>query len=84
MSESILRQHWLSALDAAAEAVEASARAHTLPAPESGGQRRLLAAERAWVETVDWPAFDAESLGMITTLEPRSQAGVATELKPAA
>jgi hypothetical protein len=85
MSESLLRQHWLSALDAAAEAVEASARAHTLPAPESGGHRRLLAAERAWVETVDWSAFEPVNRGTIAILEPRRlEVPAAGVIKPAA
>ncbi|HEY2940324.1 MAG TPA: hypothetical protein VGJ27_10970 [Gaiellaceae bacterium] len=84
MSASLLKQHWLRALDVAVDAVEASARAHTLPLPESGGYRRLLAAERAWVETIDWSAFEPSSRGTITILEPRFEPTAASAMKSAA
>jgi hypothetical protein len=84
VSASLLKRHWLRALDVATSAVEASARAHTLALPDSGGYRRLLAAERAWVETVDWSAFEPVSRGTIAILEPRSKAAGASAMKPAA
>jgi hypothetical protein len=84
MSAFLLEQHWLRALDVAADAVEASARAHTLPPPESGGYRRRVAAERAWFATVDWSSFEPARGGTISVLEPRPEAAGASAIRPAA
>ena len=63
-----LKRQWLRALDASAAAIEAAARAHLLAAGESRRGSRL-AAERAWLELVDWTALELVEGGSIATLE---------------
>ncbi len=84
MTATVLKLNWLCALDVAADAVEAAARAHTLPVEEIGSHRGRLASERAWVETVDWSAVDPVSRGTIEILEPRPDAADPSAMKPAA
>jgi hypothetical protein len=43
--------------DSASVALEAATLAQTLPPVEIGAHRRRLALERAWLGSVDWPAF---------------------------
>jgi hypothetical protein len=52
MDRTILKLHWVHALDTAVEAVEAASRARTLTAAECNDARREIAAERAWVAKV--------------------------------
>jgi hypothetical protein len=63
-----LKGQWLRALDVSAAAIEAAARAHLVPAGESRRGSRL-AAERAWLELVDWTALELVESGSIATLE---------------
>jgi len=84
MTESALKLDWLRALAVAADAVEAGARAHTLPADEIGSHRRRLASERAWVETVDWSAAEPISRGTIAILEPRPKPASPSVIRSAA
>ena len=51
-----LKRRWLGALAVATSAVEAAARIHGLPARERRDHIGHIRAERAWLETVDWPA----------------------------
>ena len=54
MNGTLLRTHWLQALDAASGAVDAAARAHTLSPAECGTERARIAVDRAWLATVGW------------------------------
>ncbi len=45
-----LRLHWVSALDAAASALEVAVRARTLAPAAYATEYRLLRRERAWLE----------------------------------
>jgi hypothetical protein len=54
MDEYRLKLLWLHALDAAADAVEAATSARLQTAEAARLERRRLAFERAWLETVDW------------------------------
>jgi hypothetical protein len=63
-----LKRQWLRALDVSAAAIDAAARAHLLTAEESR-RRGKLAAERAWLELVDWAALELSYGGSITPLE---------------
>jgi hypothetical protein len=78
-----LKQHWIHALDVAADALEAAARAHTLPADEGLACRQRLAFERAWLETVDWPAV-GESEATVTLLEVPAKVARPRVVRPAA
>jgi hypothetical protein len=68
-----LKQHWLQALCASAAAIEAASRAHVLPAEEARRAGSRLAAERAWLEIVDWSAVELVPDGSIATLEPPAE-----------
>jgi hypothetical protein len=72
---SILERQWVRALDAATDAVEASARAHTLPARETADRRRLLAAERAWLGTVNWSSLGPSRRAVVVLAPPSRAAG---------
>jgi hypothetical protein len=54
MDEFRLKLLWLKALDTAAEAVEAATSAGLQTSEAARLERRKLASERAWLETVDW------------------------------
>ena len=62
-----LKRQWLRALDASAAAIDTAVRAHLLAAGDS--RRGRLAAERAWLELVDWTALELVEGGTIATLE---------------
>jgi hypothetical protein len=64
-----LKRHWLRALGASAAAIEAASRAHVLPAEAARRSGSWLAAERAWLEIVDWSAVELVSDGSIATFE---------------
>ena len=49
-----LRDRWLRALDSAATAVEAAARAHTLTVADCTAELRTLKADREWLNYFDW------------------------------
>jgi hypothetical protein len=49
-----LRLHWITALDAAATALELALRARTLPRDICAAESQLLSRDRAWLETVVW------------------------------
>jgi hypothetical protein len=68
-----LQRRWARAIEAATDALEASARAHALPPDEVAARRRRLAVERAWLATVDWPRFGKSSGATITALEAPSE-----------
>src|SRR5829696_3691755 len=53
-----LEQQWTGALDSESAALEAAARAQTLPAVEVGAHRRQLELERTQLAMVDWASFD--------------------------
>jgi hypothetical protein len=69
-----LKRHWLRALDASAAAIEAASRAHVLPPGAARRSSGRLAAERAWVDVVDWSALEPGHGGSIVTLERRAEA----------
>jgi hypothetical protein len=54
MADFRIKLLWLEALDAATLAVEAAASAHVQTPEAARLERRRLAVERAWLETVDW------------------------------
>ena len=54
MTATVLHLHWVRALQTAREAVGAAARANTLRPSEQESERRTIAAQTAWLETVDW------------------------------
>jgi len=55
-----LEPQWIRALEAAAAALKAAARASAMPVAETDRRGRVLAAERAWVETYKWSAMDQD------------------------
>jgi len=52
-----LEQQWTRTLESASGALEAAARAQTLPAVVVGAYRGQLERERIWLTTVDWASF---------------------------
>jgi hypothetical protein len=79
-----LRQHWLDALDASTAALEAASRAHILAAEENRAHWRRIAADRTWLETVDWSAVDAVREGTLTVLPASRKRPQLRVVKPAA
>jgi hypothetical protein len=78
-----LEQRWIHALDVAADALEAAARAHALPMEEVLARRDRLAVERAWVERVEWPAVD-QRRATVTLLETPAKVARTRVVRPAA
>jgi hypothetical protein len=54
MNAATLRDHWLRVLGAAAEAVEAAALAHALTVADCTAERRVIRADREWLNHFDW------------------------------
>jgi hypothetical protein len=78
-----LKRRWIHALDVAVDALEAAARAHALPAEDVLGRRGRLAAERLWVERVEWPAVD-QTQATVTLLETPANVARTRVVRPAA
>jgi hypothetical protein len=66
-----LETQWLEALEAVVAALEAAARAGAMPVAETSKRRRLLAVERAWVETFNWSAMDQDPGTIVALALPR-------------
>jgi hypothetical protein len=76
MTGFMLKDHWLDALAVGAAAVDAAARAHALAPDVVAAQRERLRAERAWVESVEWPDVERMPPGTLVRIEARGDPGL--------
>jgi hypothetical protein len=76
MTGSMLKDHWLEALAVGATAVDAAARAHALAPDVVAARRERLCADRAWVESVEWPDVERTPPGMLVRIEARGDPGL--------
>jgi hypothetical protein len=71
MDGSLLKQHWLDTLAVAADAIDAGTMAHALAPDVVRVKRNQLSAERAWVESVEWPDVERTRPGTLVRIEAR-------------
>jgi hypothetical protein len=76
MTGSMLKDHWLEALAVGATAVDAAARAHALAPDVVAARRGRLRADRAWVESVEWPDVVGTPPGMLVRIEAGGDLGL--------
>jgi len=69
-----LQGQWLEALEAAVAAVQAAALERCLPPQDIARHQKLLAAERAWLASVDWSRIDRADSARIVALERKAPA----------
>jgi hypothetical protein len=78
-----LKQRWIHALGAAADALEAANRAHALPVEEVRARRNRLVVEHAWVERVEWRAVDRRR-ATVTLVDAPAKVAHTRVVRPAA